>query len=689
MIYLQMKYLCHTNNNSFLFNPMKEYMQRTTFLKRCVIGLLLLTGTAWCEAKVKLPVLVSDGMVLQCEQPIRIWGWADPSEKVEVTFLKKKYAAVTDESGRWAVNLPATKAGGPYSMNINDIVLQDILVGDVWLCAGQSNMETPMSRIMDMFPDEILSYENTRIRYVKLQQDFSFAGPKSDIKPVSWHPVTQEHVMSMAGVPYFFAKSLYEKTNVPVGLVNTAVGGSPAEAWIGEDYLKEFPYYLLDKQICQADGYMEATNKLQHMRNQLYNQTLDSNDLGLKGNWKSPTLDDSQWATVDMFANWASDGVNWINGSHWLRKSFDVPAEQTGQPATLRLGCIINSDSVFVNGTFVGSTGYQYPPRVYQIPVGVLREGNNNITIRLFCSAGPASFVPEKPYKIIFGNREEVSLLGEWKHRVGCQLFPLPGGVSFSNKATVLYNAMIAPLKGMTFKGVIWYQGESNAGRHNEYYDLMSALIQNWRNLFGKPDLPFLLCQLPIFMEQRPYPGDSSWARLRDAQLKLSQHIPHVGLDVNIDLGDWNDIHPLNKKDVGYRLMLQAMKLVYGQNGFVADGPVYESQEIRGNEIVLSFREGTNDLQPVDELKGFAIAGADGKYQWAKARIDGHRVVVWNEAIAHPAVVRYAWADNPGAVNLRNKAGLPASPFQSIDNNTKAYRPATLSLHDNEGITAQ
>lgn len=636
-------------------------------LNRGIIKLFLLCflvsfSVSKSDAKVKLPTLVSDGMVLQRDQTVKIWGWADVGENITVAFLKNKYSVLTDNDGRWEIELKPAKAGGPYSMKINDIELKDILIGDVWLCAGQSNMETTIERVMDMFSNEILSYENTNIRYVKIKQDYTFRGPKDDIKPTSWQPVTQKHVQQMAAVPYFFAKFLYEKTSVPIGLVNTAVGGSAAEAWVSEKYLKDFPHYLNDLEICKAEGYVEATEALQNQRYFLYNRMQDKTDTGLKENWKNPALDDRNWCSVDMFANWGSDGVNWINGSHWLRKNINIPAHLAGQKAVLRLGCIVDSDSVFINGVFVGSTSYQYPPRKYEILVNLLKEGDNNITIRLFSGGGRPQFVEDKPYEIVFEN-EKISLLGSWKHRVGTRMFPLPGGVGFSNKATVLYNAMIAPLKNMAFRGVLWYQGESNTGRYNEYYGIVEALIANWRQLFNKPDLPFFIAQLPNFMQVRNTPSDGGWARLRDVQLKLSQHIPNVGLTVNIDLGEWNDIHPLNKKDVGYRLMLQAQKLAYANKNIIADGPVYESKEIKGNKVVLSFREGTNDFEPVDELKGFAIAGEDGRYQWAKAKIENGKIVVWNDNIQNPKNVRYAWADNPGDVSLRNRSNLPASPF--------------------------
>ncbi|NDV81572.1 sialate O-acetylesterase [Bacteroides sp. 51] len=615
------------------------------------------------EAKVKLPVLVSDGMVLQREQPIKVWGWADAGEAIEVKFLKKKYQTVADANGNWMVELKPAKAGGPYTMNINDVELKDILIGDVFLFSGQSNMETTIERVMDMFADDIRSYENPNIRHIKLQHDYNFK-PQRDVKPAAWRPVTQEYVMPMTAVPYFFARFLYEEKKIPIGLVNTAVGGSPIEAWVNEDYLTGFPQYLIDKKICEADGYVEAVQKLQNMRGRLYNEALNANDAGLKENWKNPVLDDSNWTITDMFANWASDGYSNVNGSHWLRKNIDLPKRLAGQKAVLRLGCIIDADSVFVNGVFVGNTTYQYPPRIYTLPANLLKEGKNNITIRLFCSGGRARFVEDKPYKIVF-DQEEISLLGNWKHRVGCRMFGLPGGVGFSGKAAVLYNALIAPLQNMTFKGAFWYQGESNAGRSYEYYDMFTALASSWRDLFDRQDLPFIILQLPNHMQQRNEPSDGGWAQLREVQKQLAQDIPHAAMTVNIDLGEWNDIHPLNKKDVGYRMMLQAEKLMYGNNKVIADGPVYESYEITGNKVILTFKEGTNDFKPVDELKGFAIAGKDGRYQWAKARIENGKVVVWNDRIAHPDKVRYAWADNPGEVNLYNQSGLPAAPFQT------------------------
>lgn len=634
------------------------------YIAKLFIIIILIGVSIESGAKVRLPVLISDGMVLQRDCPIKIWGWASAGEKIEISFRNKKYTTTADNEGNWMQTMTAEKAGGPYTLIVNDIQLNDILIGDVWLCSGQSNMETTISRVYEKFADEINTYENNNIRHIKLQHDYTLDGARKDVSPAHWYPVAKEYVMSMTAVPYFFAKYLYQEENVPIGIINTAVGGSVAEAWVNENYLSEYKHYLIDKEIAKTEGYVEASQNIQTMRAALYRKKLNDSDVGLAEGWKQKMLDDSSWNKVDLFDNWGSDGVNWINGAHWLRKEVSVSKDMVGQQGVLRLGCIVDSDSVFINGTFIGTTGYQYPPRIYQIPDTLLKEGKNSIAIRLFCANGQPHFVEGKPYKIEFKN-EEIDLSGQWKHRVGCRMLPLPGGDDFSAKAGVIYDALIAPLKNLNFKAVLWYQGESNANRFGEYYGIISALIKSWRDLFEAPNLPFIIAQLPNFMDQKSNPSDGQWAQLRDAQSQLSRDISNVGLSVNIDLGEYNDIHPLNKKDVGYRLMLQAEKLVYGKTIIVADGPVFEYSKVEGNKIRLFFRQGTNDFKPVDQLVGFAIAGDDGEYKWASAKIDNGEIVVWNETISKPLNVRYAWADNPGEVNLKNKSGLPASPFQT------------------------
>ncbi|MCL1943875.1 MAG: beta galactosidase jelly roll domain-containing protein [Candidatus Azobacteroides sp.] len=638
-------------------------------LKVGLMGFILCFTSLGCEAKVELPALVSDGMVLQRDQDISVWGFARPGEKVSVSFLNKTYHADTDESGNWKITLPPQKAGGPYIMKINDIELKDILIGDVWLCSGQSNMELQVSRVGDMFREEIKTYSNPMIRHIKIPLHYNFHQPEADVNPASWKTLTPDNAPDFSATAYFFAKDLYDKIKIPIGLINSSVGGSPAEAWISAEKLKSFPACYNDMMICRSDEYVSEVKALDRKRRDLWNAVLYSRDQGLNAGtkWYSPDYDDESWNTIDLFDNsWGKDGLNPINGSFWFRKKVEIPESLAGKQAVLRLGCIVDADSVYVNGVFVGSVSYRYPPRIYPIPEGLLKKGGNVITVRLMSYSGYPEFVEDKPYKMIIDNTE-IDLTGKWKWKCGTEMPQLQGEVSFQYKPAGLYNAMIAPLLNAGFKGVLWYQGESNTGRYNEYYSLMSTLIADWRHRLNQPDLPFFIVQLASFMKSYDYPTESNWAELREVQLKLSQAVPNTGLAVTIDIGEWNDIHPLNKKEVGKRLSLLAQNISYGYKNVICNGPIYKSMTVEGGKIILSFEEGTNDLQPVDELKGFTIAGLNKKFVNAKAIVTGNNVMVWSDDITQPVMVRYAWADNPEGANLYNKEGLPASPFQTDD----------------------
>jgi sialate O-acetylesterase len=623
----------------------------------------------YASAEVRLPRLISDGMMLQRDVPLNIWGWAAPNESLTLFFNKAEYKTSANAQGDWTLTLPAQQAGGPYTLTIkasNSIQVGNILIGDVWLCSGQSNMETPVARVMSLFGDEINRYSNPNIRYVKIPLTYNFHAPQTDVPPCSWTDVTPASAQAFSAVAYFFAREMYEKTGVAVGIINSSVGGSPAEAWISEEALQPFPAYLNDKRICESDEFVAEMQRLGSLPGRRWNEILNQQDKGLNEavRWSSPACDDSAWPTTDLLDNsWGRNGFRPVNGVFWFRKTIDIPAGLENQDALLYMGRIIDADSVFVNGMFVGATGYQYPPRNYTIPKGALKAGKNNITVRLVGQNGFPGFVKDKPYKIVLSEKE-ISLAGAWKYRQGARMNPpAGGGITFQYKPVGLYNAMIAPLQPFPVKGFIWYQGEANTDHYDEYYDLMTALIGDWRSLW-KRDLPFLIVQLPNYMEPLLLQQNSGWAELRDVQRRLSLSVPNTGMAVTIDLGEWNDIHPLNKKDVGLRLALQARSLVYGEK-IVGDGPVYQSQTIDGNTIVLSFKQGSDELAPVAELKGFAIAGADGIFGLAQAKIEGKKVIVWNDEVARPVRVRYAWANNPDGANLRNNAGLPASPFQT------------------------
>jgi sialate O-acetylesterase len=370
------------------------------------------------------------------------------------------------------------------------------------------------------------------------------------------------------------------------------------------------------------------------------------------------------WPTMQIPGYWEYENPDLKNGVFWFRKELDIPATLAGKPAKLILGRIIDADSTYVNGVFVGTTAYQYPPRRYAVPENVLKAGKNIIVVRVISSQGKGGFAVDKPYELVI-EEKKIDLKGRWQYQLGATMAPLKGRTSIRWKPMGLYNAMIAPLLKFKIKGTIWYQGESNAGRPEEYRLLLPALIKDWRKNWKQGNFPFLFVQLPNFMEAKPEPSESNWALLREAQLRTLS-LPNTAMAVTIDIGEWNDIHPLNKKDVGKRLAVAAQKVAYGEE-LVYTGPIYQSMKVKDNKLELTFSHTGSGLitQGIVELGGFAIAGPDSHFVWAKAEIAGNKVIVWNEKISKPIAVRYAWADNPEQANLYNKEGLPASPFRT------------------------
>ncbi len=611
------------------------------------MALLLAMGSQLVMAKVRLPKLVSDKMVLQRDTDLKIWGWADAGEKVTVRLQGNYYETEADKNGNWEVTLPPQQAGGPYLLEVNEIVIRDVLVGDVWLCSGQSNQETPIHRLTEMFP-EINVSNNHMIRHYKVPtQDIKETLAEEIAGNAVWHSGVASEVMNWTALAYFYAQEAYAKTKVPQGMLVSSLGGSAIESWVSQEHLKEFPRLVLDKEALE-----------------LMNQA--SKDQG-EGKWNQLNWDDSDWETMQMPGTWRENGVN-VRGTVWLRKDFEIPEAMEGRHARLAMGTLVHNDAVFVNGVYVGSTGYEYPPRRYQIPAGVLRKGKNTIAVRLNAPAGNGEFIKDKPYKII-GDAAEIDLTGTWKYKVGLDLAEVSKYAErLKNRQSVgsgLYNGMIYPIRHYRVKGTIWYQGESNAGRSHEYGALMSALITNWRELWQKPELPFLLVQLPNFMEKHEKPTDSGWARIREAQLNTFKTTPNTALAVTYDVGEWNDIHPLNKKAVAQRLFLGARKVVYGEK-VTHSGPVYKDMKIEGDKIVISFTEtGRGLMAKGGTLKHFAIAGEDKQFVWAEAVIRGNKVVVSSKSVKNPVAVRYAWSDNPDEANLCNKEGLLASPFRT------------------------
>lgn len=640
---------------------MKSRKYISISLYRTLLLLALAISISGLEAAVKLPRLISDGMVLQRDTPLQLWGWASPKETITIKFLDKSYQTKADKKGDWKITLPSQPAGGPYTIQINDIQLKDILIGDVWLCSGQSNMELPIRRTLDLYADEVKQVNNLMIRLFRVPMYYNFSEKEADYQGGNWKAATQENILDFSAVAYFFAKELYNKYEVPVGIINTAIGGSPAEAWISANALKNYPSLEAEAQKCAVPGFIEETKKQEQQASNEWYSAMIKTDKGI-GEWHKKNIDTSGWNDYYLPGLWKDKGMDVKNAVIWLRKEFEVAKEDEGKSATLRLGYIIDSDSAFVNGMFVGTTGYQYPPRIYRIPKGTLIAGKNTVAIRIVTNEW-GGIKEDKPYKVIIGNKE-TDLTGEWKYRIGTELPPSPPNTFFQYKPMGLYNGMIAPATNYKVKGILWYQGESNTGRAKEYKALFPDLINDWREQRNEPQLPFIYAQLPELNKPWKQPEESGMAELREAQ-RLALSLPYTGMAVTLGFGEWNDIHPLNKKDVALRLVLEAKHVAYGEN-IVSIGPQLKSMQIEGNAVILTFGPVGEGLYSNSIINGFTIAGADKKYVWAEAAIlNKNQVKVWSNQIPNPVSVRYAWADNPEGANLKNKEGLPTSPFQA------------------------
>ena len=636
-----------------------------------VLQLVLVFVSAF--GQIRLPRLVSDGMVLQRDAEVKIWGWAEKHEEITLRFLDSTYKTVAGDDGAWSLLLPRMQAGGPYEMLLsasNVVKLNNIVIGDVWVCSGQSNMELSVRRASPLYGDEIADSENPFIRQFLVPQRFNFVEPLVDFPTGSWKHANPENVLSFSAVAYFFARELYNLYRVPIGLINTSLGGSPAEAWMSEEALRLFPTHFKEAQRFKDSTLIREIETQDNRRIHAWYTLLRQRDEGYKEErkpWYDPSMKTSDWTKMNIPGYWADGPLGPTNGVVWFRKEITIPALMAGKQAKLNLGRLVDADSVFLNGIFVGTTSYQYPPRRYVIPSGLLKEGKNVLVVRLINSWGRGGFVPDKPYEIAAGDAI-LDLKGEWQYRLGATMEPLASQTFIRWKPVGLHNAMLSPLFNYRIKGVIWYQGESNANRPVEYQELFPAMIRDWRNQWKQGDFPFLFVQLPNFMQASDQPTESNWALLREAQLKTLA-IPNTGMAVTIDIGEWNDIHPLNKKDVGKRLALAAQGVAYADKNVVSSGPMFDSMRIDSNKVILSFSNiGTGLVaKGGGELRSFALASADKKYVWAHAKTEGNTVIVWSDAVANPVAVRYAWADNPDTANLYNKEGLPASPFRTDD----------------------
>lgn len=643
--------------------------------------MLVLLSATWAAAELKLPAVIGDNMVLQRDVPIPIWGWAEKGQTVTVTFAGQSATATAGEDGKWMVRLPAQKANDqPQTMTIQagDVTrtLGNILIGEVWLASGQSNME--MSVVASNNAEqEIAAANHPTLRLFTVTKEASPL-PKDDVTG-SWAECTPQTVPGFSAAAYFFGLELLDNLKVPVGLINSSWGGTPIEGWcnpaafaaVGRD--QEFQRAVQLADLARQNlplamrKYLKDLIEWEKITN-CYDYHNDGFDLG----WANPGNDPKQWQ--DAKDHLSLDSI----GAFWFRRTVEIPPEWVGKELVLELGVIDDYDTAYVNGLEVGRTGkevlqYWMHPRVYRVPEHCTTPGKNVIAVRVFNNYLIGQFPGSgKLYPAQQGDKA-ISLDGGWRYRVErtqnmretAAPKPIPPTASMHpGLPCVLYNGMIQPLAPYALRGAIWYQGEANAGAAAAYQKMLPAMIQAWRDAWGEKDLAFGIVQLANFMKRDLEPTDPGWAQLREAQT-MTLSVPNTGLAVAIDIGDEADIHPKNKQDVGKRLAFWARAKIYGQD-VPYSGPMYKDMKAEGNKIRISFDHVNGGLVSKDDkpLEGFAVAGKDGKFVWADAKIDGETVLVWSDKVAEPAAVRYAWANNP-ACNLYNKANLPAVPFRT------------------------
>jgi sialate O-acetylesterase len=627
----------------------------------CMKLFLAVLALAICntaEAALKLPSFISDSMVLQRNIKVPVWGWASAGSAVSISFHGKTYQAVTDANGKWMVKLSPMTAGGPFDMTIKGdgqtVMIKNILIGDVWVCSGQSNMQFDFNGVRTLYAKEIAASANNNIRLITFSR-VPASNPQTDIKNTGWKAASPQNILNFSAAGYFFGKELNEKYGVPIGLINTNYGGTHAEAWTSEEGLQQFPQFVPGLQFLHDTA---AVNKRMQAFREKQNE------------WHARTkavadILDSNWRSMELPSLWDDHGYKNTFGVILYRKTIDVPEAMVGKEAILQLGCVDDEDESFINDIRVGGFANRGMPRRHPIAAGVLKPGKNIITVRVINWDNRGGFAGDMPMEIQSANGS-IALNGNWEYKQVLKLPQRPGGWLPNNLPTALYNSMIAPLIPYAIKGVIWYQGEGNATRAYEYRSLFPAMIADWRKQWGQGNFPFVFQQLVNFRAVKKDHSNSDWAELREAQFKTLS-VPNTAMSVGIDVGEEKDIHPLNKKDIGHRLALGAERIAYGDKKIVSSGPLYSSMKKQGNKIIIHFTNTGSGLFTKDGAapNWFAIAGADQKFEWGKAVIKGNTVEVWSEAITGPVAVRYAWADNPEGCNLVNKEGLPASPFRT------------------------
>ncbi len=608
--------------------------------------------------------IFSDNMVLQRGKKNTIWGWSEPGDKIRVEIAGKSATGVAGPDRRWQVKIQPPRAGGPYTVTIigrQTMELHNVLVGDVWLCGGQSNMQVPL-RFARNGEEEVRAANYPEIRFFSVASHAAYH--HTDLVEGTWKVVSPETADQVSAVAYYFARKVQQDIHVPIGLVVDCLGGTPAEAWTSATALqplKDFDVPLAEVQKLAAAGAPEYGNYVMHW--------FDEYDIGLKGNWAAPILDDSAWKSVDVPGGFSELGLPETPAVAWFRREIVLPDPLPAGRALLFLGSIERMDTAYINGTQVGASAWVENPRVYPVSDGLLKPGRNVVAIRVLKTKPAGGFLgkPEE-LRLMLGDKTSIALAGEWKGQLSVDARPphaLPIGYeNWPVMPSVLYEGMLAPIAPLAITGALWYQGEQNSDRGYQYRKILPVTIADWRRLFGQGDFPFYIVSLPAFSHRSPMPIDDPWAETRESQALTAASVPNSCLAVTIDTGDPDNLHPKDKLPVGERLALCALANHYGEH-LAYSGPTLLSVDRVPGSIRLHFAHADGGLIVKGEkLEEFSIAGDDRKWYWADAHIEGDTIVLSSSSVPNPKEVRYAWQSNPAAT-LFNAAGLPAAPFRT------------------------
>jgi sialate O-acetylesterase len=632
-------------------------------MKKTVIFIFLLISVL-ANANIRMPLIFSDGMVLQRDKQIPIWGFADANESVEIHFNKQVKKTTADKNGKWTVNLSAEKAGGPFELTIigkNKITIKNVLVGEVWICSGQSNMEFQVFKTMNA-EKEMADANYPMIRHFGVAQDLS-GTPKDDLKQGKWEEANKKNVGNFTAVGYYFARKLYAELKIPIGIINTSWGGTNVETWTSREAFENSPDFkamIADVPTLNVDSISKLyARKMKERVEKIQGNPVSSDN---EDSFKELSFNDNSWGELNTPSLWENQPLGDLDGVVWMRKTITLTADDLKNKAVLSLAKIDDEDITYVNGIEIGRNTQYDLKRVYSVPGNVLKEGKNVIAVRIVDNSGGGGIYGEaQDLKLTIGSKS-IPLDGKWKFRV----IVVKTALSPNSYPSLLYNSMVNPLVPYGIQGVLWYQGEANVWRAAEYKKSFPLMITDWRTKFKQGNFPFYFVQLSTFDE---FGGNSEkgsrWAELREAQSETLK-VPNTGMAVTTDIGNAKDIHPTNKQDIGLRLAAIAMNNIYGKKQ-VHSGPTYKSQEIKGNQIVLTFDNIGSGLSTPNnvELKGFEIAGADKVFHSAKAIIKDNKVIVSNDQVQSPLAVHYGWADDDTAINLFNKEKFLASPFRT------------------------